>query len=102
MTDYFTKLTGMSESDLMSEMKKIQDKLFRMNPNHPMFSQLQDMLAMATQQHQENIFMQRNKDLKDEVMEIGEMESTEYTPDYSKEELLNITVDSYTNKAGDK
>lgn len=100
MTDYYQKLTTLSEPDLMSEIKRIQDRLFKLSPEHPMFAQLQDMMAMATQQHQEMMYMSRNKDLKDEVLEIGEMESTDYTPDYTNQELLNITVDSYTeNKA---
>jgi len=94
--DYYTKIAEMSDDDLTAELKRLNDALFKMNHNSPMFSQLQDMLQLATDQRQERFFMARNKNLKDETLDIGEMESVDYTPDYSKQELLNVTVEAYT------
>lgn len=95
--DYYVKLTGMSESELDAEIKKLNDMLFKMNPASPMFEQVRDMLAQATAQYGENIFLERSKNkLKDEALEIGSISSDVIEPDYSSEELLLAVVTSYT------
>lgn len=87
----------MSEEKLIEEIEKLNKKMFTMNPGTPMFNQLQGMLETAQMAYGE-VLMKRRVKTEDSVMEIGTIESTEYTPDYSKQDLLNVLVQGYLKK----
>jgi hypothetical protein len=89
MDEYFLKIQHMKEDVLFEEMKKLNQKLYAINQTSPMFQQITDMLAMCKERHKDLILEYKEKnDKTPEILEIGEIESEVYTPEYSEQELL--------------
>jgi uncharacterized protein (DUF2252 family) len=99
--DYYTHVQSLSEGDLVTEIEKLTKRMIATSPSSPIFSQLESYLAMARDAYNDILYTQRIKN-ESTVMEIGEIESIESTPDYSKEELLNIMVTSYYKSTPNK
>ena len=95
MFDYYAHVHAMDESKLNAEIKKLHDNLFRLDPESPMYNQLLDMVDIANSAYNDMVYAARFKDAKDEAMEIGTMESSVNTPDYTKAELLTAVVTAY-------
>lgn len=102
MFDYYDYVNTLKEDKLNAEIEKITKQLFKMNPGSPMFGQLHDMLEMAQAAYQDLMYINRYKDQKDQVLEIGTTESTVKTPEYDRAELLNVIVTEYTKDLRDK
>ena len=100
MFDYYIHVNELEEDKLLEEIEKVNKKLFKARPG-PIQDQLMEMLRVCQSAYQD-IQYKRNIKSEDSVMEIGEMESTEEMPDYSKKELLDIMVTSYTKDLGKK
>ena len=97
MDDYFLKIQGLKEEPLFEEIKKLNQKLYQMNPNSPMFQQVKDMLSMCKERHKDIILEYKEKtDKTPEILEIGEIESVVYTPEYSEQELLTSLTNFYS------
>lgn len=95
MFDYYIHVQRLKEEELVAEIEKLTKQLMTMYAASPMYQQVLDMLHTAQEAYQEKQVLARAKDLKDEVIEIGTIRSEVEHPDYSKEELLNITVEQY-------
>ena len=99
MEDSYIKYQGMSLDDLLDEIEKINKQLFKLREGSPMYNQVRNMrdLADATYREKSLLAMQKaNKNPPSEIIEIGEIESVEYTPDYDDNTLLDNVVESYT------
>lgn len=101
MFDYYNYVNELSEEKVLAEIEKINRKLFKIKPGNPMFNQLSDMLNMAESAYQDILYKSRIKS-EDTVMDIGEMESTVTEQDYTKDELLDVIVTSYTKDLRDR
>jgi len=101
MFDYYSYVNELSEEKVLAEIEKLNKRLFKTKPGNPMYNQLMDMLRTAESAYQDILFKNRVKS-EDIVMDIGEMESTVTEPDYSKDELLDVIVTSYTKDLREK
>lgn len=97
MFDFYSYAYSLSEDKLFEEIEKINKKLLNTNPNSPIYNQLLDMRDTASMAYGEILAKKRIKK-EDTVLEIGTIESTEYTPDYKEDDVLNIIVQSYIKK----
>ena len=101
--DYWQRIQTLNEDQLLDETKKVQDKLFKLNNQTMMRLQLTDMLSMAQTRYNDMLQFKMNEmreESEPEVIELGEIESVAYTPNYSKEELLTDLVKFYHDKEG--
>lgn len=98
--DPWTKFQGMRLDKLQEEIRSMNERRFRMRPGSQVYQQLGQMIQMAQSIAQEKQMIethrQRQKEKpSSEVIDIGEITEETYTPDYSREELLNILVQEY-------
>lgn len=101
--DYWQRIQTLNEEQLLDEIKKVQDKLFKLNNQTMMRLQLNDMLGMAQTRYNDLMQFKMNEmreESEPEVIELGEIESVAYTPNYSKKELLTDLVKFYHDKKG--
>lgn len=97
MDDYFLKIQELKEDDLFEEIKKLNTKLYSVNETSPMFQQLKSMLDMCNERQKDIMMEYRLKsDKTPDVLEIGEIESVVYTPEYSEQELLTTLTNFYS------
>jgi len=85
--DYFDKLQGLKESELLDEIAMLNKKYYSILKDSPIQHQLGNMIEMA-QQQLNMVVAQRQKTDEPEIMEIGEIEEKVETPDYTKQELI--------------
>lgn len=96
--DYFDKLQGLKESELLDEIAMLNKKYYSILKDSPIQHQLGNMIEMA-QQQLNMVVAQRQKTEEPEIMEIGEIEEKVETPDYTKQELITYFKRFYS---GDK
>ena len=96
--DYFDKLQGLKESELLDEIAMLNKKYYSILKDSPIQHQLGNMIEMA-QQQLNMVVAQRQKTDEPEIMEIGEIEQKVETPDYTKQELITYFKRFYS---GDK
>lgn len=101
MFDYYNHVQTLTEEQLYDEIDNLNKKLIKLNSASPMFAQLLDMRDMATSALHEASVKRRVK-IEDTVLEIGTVESTEQTPDYSTDDLLTAIVYGYVKKKDKK
>lgn len=98
--DYFDKLQGMKEADLLTEITLLNKKFYSIQRDSAIQQQLGNMIDMAQQQLSIVVAQRQSKDKDEpEVMNIGEIEEKVDTPDYSKQELITYFKRFYS---GDK
>jgi hypothetical protein len=98
--DYFDKLQGMKEADLLTEITLLNKKFYSIQRDSAIQQQLGNMIDMAQQQLSMVVAQRQSKDKDEpEVMNIGEIEEKVDTPDYSKQELITYFKRFYS---GDK
>jgi len=103
MDDYFLKIQELKEDDLFEEIKKLNTKLYSVNEASPMFQQLKSMLDMCNERQNDIMMAYRLKsDKTPDVLEIGEIESVVYTPEYSEQELLTTLTNFYSENKESK
>ena len=95
MFDYYAHVHGMDESKLNAEIKRLHDHLFTLDPESPMYNQILDMIDTANSAYNDMVYASRFKNAEDVAMDIGTMESSVNTPDYTKTELLDAVVTAY-------
>lgn len=98
MLDYYSKISMMSDDKIVSEIQSLQKKLYKIDSNSPMYNQMLQLIDIAQNVHEERMFKSRHSNLKDEVVNIGEIEEVVYTPDYGADDLLRAVVDLYRKK----
>jgi hypothetical protein len=97
MNDYYDKVRSLSEEKLSEEIEKITKRLLSSNPASPVYNQLLSMLETAESFYMEKIVLESSKKDKDQIIEIGSIQSDEYTPDYSNENLAYVVAKTYVN-----
>ena len=95
MFDYYTKLLELNEEKLVLEIENLTKRLLKVSPSSPIYTQLRGYLDQAQSEYRDRQYARRIK-TEDSVLDIGEMESVEYTPDYSKKEIIEELVKTYT------
>ena len=81
MNDYFTKIQKMETTDaVFEEIKKLNDKLFKLNEASPMWQQVKGMIDLCHARQQELMAHTMEKlDKTPDVLDIGEITSEVYT-----------------------
>lgn len=92
--DYYVKYHEMDEDKLLDEIEVLNKRAFKIR-NSALRNQLLDMIKVAQEAYKEKQYVKKFKDAKDEVIEIGSIESEIVRTDYTKEELLVAIVDAY-------
>ena len=100
MSDYYFKVDGMNNDQLLTEMETLRKKQFNVKTDTPIWFQIQDMIDFCTQEYQARVMRERLKNEKSsDVMDIGEIDSVDYTPDYSERDTFVEMLSFYS---GDK
>jgi len=89
----------MSPEKLLDKITELNKRLFKMNQRSPMYNQMRAIIAEAQTVYQEGLQMARFKsqnEERDEVINIGDIESQVYTPNYGDTTTLETVVNSYT------
>ncbi len=89
----------MSPEKLLDKITELNKRLFKMNQRSPMYNQMRAIIAEAQTVYQEGLQMARfeaQESGRDEVINIGDIESEVYTPDYGDTSVLDTVVKSYT------
>ena len=101
MNDYWQKIQDMNQDKVLSEIETLTKRLFRLPEGSPMWQQVNGMLDEAQLRHRDLLEFQRAEiDTTPEIIEIGEIDTTVYTPDYTKEELVHNIASFYYDKNG--
>lgn len=100
MSDYYFKIDGMSTDKILTEIETLRKKQFTVKAETPIWYQIQDMIDFCTMEYQARIMREKVKNEKSsDVMDIGEIDSVDYTPDYSERDTFVEMVSFYS---GDK
>jgi hypothetical protein len=95
--DYFFKVQQMDEDELLTEMQKLNTKLYSFTSETGLRLQIENMISLVTQEHQQRMASRRMaQDKTPDIIEIGEIEEVVETPDYSKTELITHFTNFYT------
>ena len=100
MSDYYFKINSMSNDKILTEIETLRKKQFTVKAETPIWYQIQDMIDFCTQEYHARVMSDRLKNEKSsDVMDIGEIDSIDYTPDYSERDTFVEMVSFYS---GDK
>lgn len=102
MFDYYSHVNNLDEKDLIVEIDKLQKQLMKTSGGSPVYDQIVSMLAMAQEAYGDWVALERHKNTKDEVLEIGTIDSDVTEIDYTRAELLDAVVTAYIGKPSDK
>jgi len=95
MFSFETSLESKTADQVGDEITRINERLFKTNPQSPMYNQLLSMRSTAEQMYSEKLMLQHSKNVKDETIEIGYAESSETELEMKEDELLIAVVQSY-------
>tara|TARA_B000000609_G_scaffold158341_1_gene155965 strand:- start:7773 stop:8093 length:321 start_codon:yes stop_codon:yes gene_type:complete len=101
MTDPFINYTELSTEELLDKNKELTQKLYKLSTTSPIYQQVLDMRDMVQLEYNERMQIQLMKSKQGEkIIEIGEVDSTTYTPDYKddREKFIHNVASSYINK----
>jgi len=96
---YDIKLESMTLTELHTESERLQKMLVDGRHSESVSKQILEFLNTVDQRISEVTFMDRfekSQEGKSSFIEIGYTEEVVYTPDYSKQELLDALVFEYT------
>ena len=99
---YDMKLEAMTLTELHDESNRLQKMLIDGRPSEAMIRQVTGFMQQVDARIAEVMYMERfrkNQKKAEEVIEIGYTEEVVYTPDYTKNEILDALVFEY--KQGD-
>ena len=88
----------MTLNELHEESNRLQKMIIDGRPTEAMIKQITGFMQQVDQRIAEVMYIERfNKNQKkmEEVIEIGTVDETVYTPDYNKKELLDALVFEY-------
>lgn len=85
----------MKENELLSEIETLTKKISSLTPGTQIYEMMVEHYNTAQEAYQEQMMIKSYSNMKDQVINIGEMEETVHTPDYSKKELLDAVVTEY-------
>jgi hypothetical protein len=97
--DYYEKFVALSEDKLSDEIRGLTKRLLAISPQSGMYDQLLNMLHTAESIYEEKIMVAKFRGSEsNSVINIGSIDESVYTPDYSREELLDAVVTLYLGK----
>ena len=107
MSNPFVDFTSFTTEDLLKENQKYTKQLYKMNVKSPLYQYILDLREACQKEYNERMFIQANKDKikeQEQVINIGEVDSVEYTPNYMDDEelFLKAVVDAYKDKKDGK
>ena len=107
MSNPFIDFTRFTTEDLLKENQKYTKQLYKMDGKSPLYQYLLDLREACQNEYNERMFIQANKDKikeQEQVLNIGEIESVDYTPNYMDDEelFLKAVVDAYKEKDDEK
>ena len=85
MSNPFINFDSMTQEELLEKNKEYTMQLQKINGNSPLYQQVLDLQTQCQQAYNEKMFMSIQKEkLKEpeKIIEIGEINSEEYSPDY--------------------
>ncbi len=92
----------MDQGKLLDKITELNKKLFNMNQRSPVFNQLRGIIQEAQQVYSEQLAVDRynaQNEERSEVINIGEIESEVYTPNYEEgSPILDAVVSSYVQE----
>lgn len=92
----------MEPGKLLDKITELNKELFKMSPRSPVFNQLRGIIGEAQQVYQEHLMIERYDQANQErssVLNIGEIESEVYTPNYTEgNPILDAVVSSYVQE----
>lgn len=89
----------MGPEKLLDKITELNKRLFKMNQRSPMYNQMRAIIQEAQTVYQEGLMMAKfeaQEADRNDIIEIGEIESEVYTPDYDDKVVLDTVVKSYT------
>jgi len=92
----------MDPSKLLDKIQELNKKLFNINQQSPVFNQLRGIIQEAQHVYSEQLAIERYDQQNEErnsVINIGEIESEVYTPNYTEgNPILDVVVSSYVQE----
>ncbi len=99
MSDFFDKIQNMNSDQLFEEIKKLNDKIYKLNESSPMWQQIKEMINLCHARQGELMAHKMEElDKTPDILDIGEIQSEVYTPEYSEQELLTTLSNFYSKK----
>ena len=107
MSNPFKDFSLLTTDDLLKENQKYTKQLYKMDGSTPLYNYILDLRDQCTQEYQERMYIAQHKEnIKnpEQVIDIGEIESVSYTPNYKDDTELFVqaVVDTYRKKTNDK
>lgn len=107
MSNPFVDFTALTTDDLLKENQKYTKQLYKMDSSSPLYQYILDLRDQCQLEYNERMFISMNKDKikeQEQVLDIGAIDSVEYTPNYMNDEelFLKAVVDSYKDKNNGK
>lgn len=104
MSNPFKDFTLMTTDDLLKENQKYTKQLYKMDTSSPLYQYILDLREQCTTEYQERMFIAANKENiknQEQVLNVGEIESVSYTPNYmdDSELFVKAVVDTYRKKS---
>jgi len=98
MSDFFDRVQTMNSDRIFEEIKTLNEKLFGLNEANPIYHQIRDMIDVCHLRQSDLMAVQMEElDKTPDVLEIGEIVSEVYTPDYSEQDLITTLTNFYSN-----
>jgi|TARA_R110002153_G_scaffold209467_3_gene362008 hypothetical protein len=95
--DYFFKVQHMTEDQLLTELQKLNTKLYSFTSETGLRLQIEGMINLVSDEHQARMATRRMEaDKTPDIIEIGSIEEFVTTPDYSKKELITHFSNFYS------
>lgn len=88
----------MTPEKLLDKITELNKRLFKMNQRSPMYNQMRAIIGEAQAVYQEGLMMSKfnaQNEERDDVINIGDIESVVYTPDYNEKTVIDTVVNSY-------
>ena len=98
MSDFFERVQTMNSDRVFEEIKTLNEKLFGLNESNPIYHQIRDMIEVCNLRQSDLMAVQMEEvDKTPDVLDIGEIVSEVYTPDYSEQDLITTLTNFYSN-----
>ena len=107
MSNPFKDFSLLTTDDLLKENQKYTKQLYKMDASSPLYQYILDLREQCTFEYQERMYIAANKEQiknQEQVLNVGEIESVSYTPNYkdATELFVQAVVDTYRKKTNDK
>lgn len=100
----FIDFTTMTTEELLEKNKEYTKQLYKMNGTSPLYQYILDLRQQLELEYNERMYVQGVKSKQgEEVIDIGDINSDVFTPDYDDYEtkIIKQVAQSYTDKGDD-